>query len=104
MARMVVVYGTPENPAEFDKLRFDGHLPLAETLPGLRKYEVSRGPIRAPAGDGAPYLIGTLYFDDMAAIDKAFASEAGRACAADRRVLAPEGADIRMYLFDEYEV
>lgn len=104
MARMVVVYGTPENPEEFDRHYFDVHIPLAKKLPGLRKYEVSRGPISAPAGDGAPYLIGTLHFDDMAAIDRAFASEAGRACAADRRVLAPEDADIRMYLFDEYEV
>ena len=104
MAKMVVIYRTPADPAAFAAHYFNVHVPMAKRLPGLRKYEISRGPIATPAGDPEPYLIGTLYFDDLAAIREAFATEAGRACAADRRRLAPSDDDLQMYLFDTAEV
>lgn len=104
MARMVVIYRTPKDPAAFDAHYFDVHVPLAKRLPGLRKYEVSRSPILTPAGGAEPYLIGTLHFDDLAAIRRAFATPEGQECAADRRVLAPDDGDVQMYLFDATEV
>ena len=104
MAKMVVIYRTPKDPAAFDAHYFGVHVPLAKNLPGLIRYEVSRRPILTPAGDPEPYLIGTLYFDDLAAIRRAFATPEGQACAADRRLLAPDDADGQMYLFDASEV
>lgn len=104
MARMVVIYSTPKDPGAFDEHYFSVHVPLAKKLPGLRRYEVSRGPVLRLAGGPEVYLVGTLYFDDMASIRAAFASAEGQACAADRRVLAPTDADVQMYLFDETEV
>jgi uncharacterized protein (TIGR02118 family) len=101
---MVVIYRMPKNPKAFDAHYFNVHVPLAKRLPGLQKYEVSRRPIVTPAGDPEPYLVGTLYFDDLAAIRRAFATPEGRACAADRRVLAPEDGDVQIYLFDAAEV
>ena len=29
----------------FDKHYFEAHVPIAKKIPGLRKYEVSRGPV-----------------------------------------------------------
>ena len=104
MARMVVIYKTPQNPAEFDQHYFNTHIPMAKKLPGLKKYEVSKGAIIALAGATDPYLIGTLHFDSLEAIKEAFASECGRACAADRRVLAPNDDDVQMFLFDDQDV
>jgi uncharacterized protein (TIGR02118 family) len=101
---MIVIYRTPKDPAAFDAHYFAVHVPLAKRLPGLRKYEVSRRPILTPAGDPEPYLVGTLYFDDLEAIRHAFMTPEGQACAADRRVLAPEDGDVQMYLFDVAEV
>ena len=101
---MVVIYRTPADPQAFDEHYFNVHVPLAKRLPGLRRYEVSRRPILAPAGDPEPYLIGTLHFDDLAAIRAAFATPDGRACAADRRILAPNDDDVQMYLFDTSDV
>ena len=101
MARMVVIYRTPADPAAFDKHYFDVHIPLAKDLPGLKRYEVSKGPIVALAGAADTYLIGTLHFDSLAAIKEAFASECGRACAADRRILAPDDKDVQMFLFED---
>ena len=97
---MVVIYRTPRDPQAFDAHYFDVHVPLAKRLPGLVRYEVSKRPILTPAGDPEPYLIGTLYFTDMATMRQAFATPEGKACAADRKVLAPDDADVQMYLFD----
>ena len=79
MARMVVIYRTPKDIEAFDRHYFDIHVPLAKKIPGLRKYEVSDGPIATQVGTSDVHRIGTLYFDDLAAIEKAFASAEGRA-------------------------
>ena len=104
MARMVVIYRTPENVEAFDRHYFDIHVPLAKKLPGLGKYEVSDGPIATPTGATDVHRIGTLYFDDLAAIEKAFASAEGRAAGADRRLFAPDDSGVQMFLFDDREV
>jgi uncharacterized protein (TIGR02118 family) len=104
MARMVVIYQTPKDPQAFDNHYRTVHIPLAKALPGLIRYEVGRRPILTPAGDPEPYLIGTLYFEDLAALRRAFASPEGQLCAADRHVLAPDDADVQMYIFETEEV
>ncbi|HXP74096.1 MAG TPA: EthD family reductase [Stellaceae bacterium] len=103
MARMLVIYKTPQDPAAFDKHYFEVHIPLAKKLPGIRKYEVSRGAVTTLA-DGEAYMVAILTFDSVAAIKAAFASEAGAACAADRRHFAPDPAQFQMFLFDDQEV
>lgn len=102
MARMTVIYKTPRDIEAFEKHYWEIHIPLAKGLPGLRKYEVSRNPIAVISGDKNTYLIAHLYFDTMAAIKEAFASECGQACAKDRRVLAPDDSDVQMFLVGEY--
>jgi uncharacterized protein (TIGR02118 family) len=101
---MVVIYRTPKDPAAFDAHYFDIHIPLAKRLPGLQRYEVSKRPIATPAGDPAPYIVATLYFDSLEALRHAFGTPEGRACAADRRILAPSDEDLQMYLFESSEV
>jgi uncharacterized protein (TIGR02118 family) len=103
MARMLVIYKTPQDPAIFDKHYFEVHIPLAKKLPGISKYEVSRGPVATLAGEEA-YMVAILTFDSVAAIKAAFASEAGAACAGDRRHFAPDPAQFQMFLFDDQEV
>jgi uncharacterized protein (TIGR02118 family) len=104
MARMVVIYRTPRDREAFDRHYFDVHVPMAKSLPGLRKYEVSTGPIGAPAGWKDAHLIATLHFDSLSAIQAAFGSDCGKACAADRRILAPRDEDVQIYLFDDRQV
>jgi uncharacterized protein (TIGR02118 family) len=101
---MVVIYKTPKDVAAFERHYFETHIPLAKTLPGLRKYEVSRGPIVTPHGSSEFHLVGTLHFDDLAAIKAAFASPEGALCAADRRNFAPDPSDFQMLLFDSRDV
>jgi hypothetical protein len=58
--------------------------------------------ITAITGGPAPYLVGTLCFDDMNSMMSAFASEAGRQCAEDRKLLA-SNEDVEIFLFDTTE-
>ncbi|OBQ73324.1 EthD family reductase [Mesorhizobium erdmanii] len=102
MASLVVTYGTPENPEAFDAYYREKHIPLAKTIPGLRRYEISRGPVMTPAGPAKAHLIAILRFDDLAAIQNAFASAEGQAAAADLQVFATGGAD--MLIFDTEDV
>jgi uncharacterized protein (TIGR02118 family) len=104
MAQMLVAYKTPTDVAAFDKHYFETHVPLAKKLPGLRKYEVSEGPIVTPAGAPDVHLVATLHFDDLPSIRRAFASAEGQACAADRRLFASDDAVILMVLFENREV
>jgi uncharacterized protein (TIGR02118 family) len=104
MARMVVIYKTPKDVAAFDKHYFETHVPLAKKLPGLRKYEVSQGPIRTPAGPSGFHMVATLHFDDLAAIQRAFATPQGQAAGADRKIFAPDDSEVIMLLFDNREV
>jgi uncharacterized protein (TIGR02118 family) len=104
MARMVVIYQTPKDVEAFDRHYFEIHVPLAKKIPGLRKYEISDGPIATPIGACKIHRIGTLYFDDLAGIEKAFASPEGQAAGADRRLFAPDESGVQMFLFDNREV
>jgi uncharacterized protein (TIGR02118 family) len=101
---MVVIYKQPADVKAFNKHYFEKHIPLAKKLPGLRKYEISNGPITTLVGSQDVYLIGTLYFDDLDAIKKAFASPEGQAAGADRRIYAPDDSGVQMFIFDRREV
>jgi uncharacterized protein (TIGR02118 family) len=104
MARMLVIYKKPADVQAFEKHYFETHIPLAKKIPGLRKYEISHGPVIAVAGPLDVYLIGTVHFDDLDAMKKAFASPEGQAAAADRRLYAPDDSGVQMFLFDNREV
>ena len=102
MARLVVMYKTPKDTGAFDKYYRETHIPIAKKIPGLRKYEVSRGPVVTPAGPSGFHLIATLHFDNIAAIQAGFASAEGRAAGADVQNFATGGAD--MIMFDDAAV
>jgi uncharacterized protein (TIGR02118 family) len=96
--RFLVVYETPADPAAFDRHYRDVHIPLAKTLPGLRRYTISRNAVAVRGGE-AFYLVAELDWDDIDAMQAAFASPVGRATAADVEILAPDGA-VRSLIFE----
>ena len=102
MAQVVVTYKTPKDVAAFDKYYAETHIPLAKKLPGLRKYQISRGPVVSPAGPSGIHLMAILSFDDMAAVQAAFGSPEGQAAAADLPKFASGGADL--IFFDTQDV
>jgi uncharacterized protein (TIGR02118 family) len=99
MARILALYKKPTDVKAFDAYYFAVHVPKAKQIPGLRRYEVSKGIVATPAGGSDLHLIATLHFDDMAAIQAAFVSVEGQATAADIANFASGGVDL--LLFDD---
>ena len=97
MAKLLVLYKTPTDAADFDRYYAETHIPIAKKVPGLRRYEVSRGPVAAAAGPSGVHLVAELSFDDAAAIQAAFASPEGQAAAADLGKFATGGAEMLIY-------
>lgn len=101
MANLIVLYKTPKDPAAFDKHYAETHIALAKKLPGLRRYEISRGPVGSPAGPTGVHLVAILNFDNTAAIQSAIASPEGQAALADVQRMATGGTDT--FVFDSAE-
>jgi uncharacterized protein (TIGR02118 family) len=99
--RLVVSYGQPEDPGAFDDYYRDTHTPLAMEMPGLVRLTVGHPQPMDPA-QPAPYLVAELDFASEEAMGQAFASNEGRATAADVANFATGGAT--MSHFDVHEV
>jgi len=97
MAQLVVMYKTPKDAAAFEKHHFEKHIAIAKRIPGLKKYEISRGPVATLAGPSGYHLVAMLHFDSLAAIQGAFGSAEGQAAVADVQVFATGGVDIFMF-------
>jgi len=59
MAKLVVLYKTPKSADAFDK--YISRLTCAgEKLPGLKKYDVSKGAVASPVGASGVHLVASL--------------------------------------------
>ena len=94
MAMIIAMYKTPTDPAAFDHYYFGPHVTLAKTVPGLKGYRITRGPIMAMAGAQPYYLIAVLTFESMEAVQAALASKEGQAVAADLANFATGGVEV----------
>lgn len=97
MAQLVVLYKTPKDPAACDKYYVDTHALLAKKMPGLKRYEISQGPVASPAGESSVHLVAILTFDTMAAIQSGVGSPEGQAAVTDLQNFASGSADVLMF-------
>jgi uncharacterized protein (TIGR02118 family) len=102
MAKVVVLYKNPKNAEAFDKHYSSVHIPLAKKIPGLKKYDISKGAVGVPTGPSGIHLVATLYFDSADALKAGLASAEGKAAAGDLANFADGGAEL--YFFDTKEV
>ncbi len=94
MAKVIAMYRKPADPAAFDRYYFATHVPIARRIPGLRGYEVTRGPIGTLEGPAPYHVIATLTFDSVADVQAALASPEGQATAADLLNFATSGVEL----------
>jgi uncharacterized protein (TIGR02118 family) len=97
MAKLLVLYRHPEDAAAFDDYYFNRHVPLAKSVPGLKRFEVSRGPVVTPSGASNYHLVAALEFESMAALGKGLASPEGVATGADLNNFAQAGVELLVY-------
>jgi uncharacterized protein (TIGR02118 family) len=96
-----MMFRIPKDVAAFDAHYFDTYVPLAQLLPGLRKFDIIQGP-EAIQNDEF-HLVATFYFDDADAADWAMSSPQGQAADADRRLFVPNDNDVLTFLVDGAE-
>jgi len=99
LATLLVLYKTPNDPAAFDRHYTEIHIPLANKIPGLRSYRVSKGGVGTPAGPSDIHLAATLTFESLAAIQAGLGSPEGAAAAGDLANFA--GAGVDLYMFED---
>src|SRR5262249_22534115 len=63
MAKLIVVYRAPWDPAELDRYYAQVHIPIVKRMAWVRRLEVMRV-TGAPGGGGDLFLIDELYFDN----------------------------------------
>ena len=101
MAKLLVLYKTPKDRAAFDRYYRSIHIPIAKKIPGLKKYEISKGAVGTPAGPADIHLVAMLSFDSAADIQKALQSPEGQAAAGDLANFADGGADLYIFATEQ---
>ena len=102
MARLIAIYSKPKDPEAFDAYYFGKHVPLAKTIPGLKRYEVSIGPVIAPASTRGVHLVAIMHYDTIEDLNRAVATPEGKATARDLVKFADGG--VELLIMDEKEI
>ncbi|WP_242525884.1 EthD family reductase [Phycicoccus sp. DTK01] len=80
---MTILYGRPDDPAEFDRYYRDVHIPLAQGMRGLSRWTLTWTDRQSGELTPPVHLVVDLYAESKEAMDAVLASEAGRAASAD---------------------
>jgi uncharacterized protein (TIGR02118 family) len=102
MAKLIVLYKTPADPAAFDAYYASTHIPLAKQMPGVTRYEISAGPVATPQGASPYHLAAVISFETIDALRAALGSPEGKAAARDLGNFAQAGAEL--LIFDTKDV
>lgn len=77
MHKLIVLFKATNDPTQLETQWSGRFVPLAEKMPGIRRVSVTR--ILGGADDASDYhMIHEFYFDDLAALQDALASEEGQ--------------------------
>ena len=81
MVKLVVAYGPPQDVAVFDEEYTNAHVPLAQKIPNVRRFEAGKV-IGTADGSPPPYhLIAELFFDSVEDLQGALGSHEGQEAA-----------------------
>jgi uncharacterized protein (TIGR02118 family) len=97
LAKLIVLYKHPKDPAAFDAYYMRTHVPLAKKIPGLVHYEISDGTVAGPGGGTDYHLVAVLSFASLAEIEAGLATPEGQAAAADLGNFADGGVELLMF-------
>jgi uncharacterized protein (TIGR02118 family) len=81
--KLMVLYGHPPNPEEFEKYYLDVHMPLVAAIKGARRMETARC---LPQTDGSPpafYRVFEMWFDSPEQMAAVFDTPEGKKVRAD---------------------
>ena len=94
--RVIVQYGQPTDPAEFDRHYREVHVGLVHAIPGLQRFTIGH-PRSLDPSSPAPYLVAELDFASAQAMGESMSTAPGRAAGADVANFATGGASMASY-------
>lgn len=98
MHKLIVLFKSTGDPTQLETQWSGRFVPLAEKMPGIRRVSVTR--ILGGATEASDiHMMHELYFDDLAALQHAMASEEGQKAG---RALMAFAADIATILLAEH--
>ena len=96
MIKMIVLYSHPTDTEEFEQYYAEKHLPLAATMKGVERLELTRFGPGPDGGKPAYYRMAELYFQTEAQMQSSMSSTEGQATAADLQEFANGGVTLLM--------
>jgi uncharacterized protein (TIGR02118 family) len=84
MYKTLTLYPTPEDPQAFREYYESTHVPLIQSVPGLRAFRYSFN-VSAPEGESPYFAVSEAEWDSPQALDEALRTPEGQASAADMR-------------------
>jgi uncharacterized protein (TIGR02118 family) len=101
MIRLTVLYGHPDDPAEFERYYREVHIPLARKMTGLKGWTIGKCESVTAGEAPAYFMIVGLFAETREAMEAILDSPAGQATIADVTNFATGGAT---FLYDDEEV
>jgi uncharacterized protein (TIGR02118 family) len=92
MTRLTVLYGHPDDPAEFDRYYHEVHIPIARKMKGLKGWTIGKCQSATPGEPPPYYLIVGLYTESREAMEAILETPEGQATVADVANFATGGA------------
>ncbi|MGO9909436.1 MAG: EthD family reductase [Solirubrobacteraceae bacterium] len=94
MVKLVVCYGAPEDPGDFDRHYTETHVPLVHKIPNLQRFEHGKV-LGSPDGTAAPYYyLAELWFESSEDLQAGMESPEGQAAGAHVATFASGGATL----------
>ena len=101
MYRLTVLYGHPEDPADFDAYYEDTHIPIARKMQGLVGWTIGKCESADPSENAPYYLVVNLLTETAADMERMLKSPEGRATLEDVPNFATGGV---CFMFSEDQV
>jgi uncharacterized protein (TIGR02118 family) len=98
MYRLTVLYGHPDDPAEFDRYYHEVHIPIARAMKGLKGWTIGKCESTTPGEKPPYYMIVGLYADTRAELEAILATPEAQAAIADVPKFATGGFT---FMFDD---
>ncbi len=94
MQKLTVLYGHPKDVDTFEDYYHNKHLPLAATMKGVERLELTKVMGTPDGSKPAFYRMADIYFSDMDQLQRTMSSPEGEATAADLSNFATGGVQV----------
>lgn len=91
MIKLTVLYGHPTNTQDFERYYTETHLPLAATVPGVSRLELTRFGFGPDGGKPTFYRMAEIYFTSEEQMKSTLSSPEAQATVADLPKFATGG-------------